>query len=234
MTSILTVPQPIVFFGGTFDPVHFGHVAVAHAALTELEPKSLIVLPAGNPYQRGRAPFASVQHRVEMLRLGLGLGLDPVNAINTVDANSNIRIDERELKREGATYTFDTLTEIRAEFGNAHPFFWLIGSDAFAKLDTWHRWRDLFKLTNFAVIMRAGTDSSPEWGVEFSAEIRSRETTSDQPVPSAGVWISLKTLPPPISSTAVRAALANHESIRAMVPLSVCDYIDKHHLYRFA
>ncbi len=232
MTSTSNNLPPMVFFGGTFDPVHLGHMAVAHAALTELKPERLIVLPAGNPYQRGRAPFASARHRVEMLRLALEL--DAANAINTVNGNGNIRIDERELKREGATYTFDTLTEIRAELGLARPFFWLIGSDAFAKLDTWHRWRDLFKLTNFAVIMRAGVDSSPEWGAEFSAEVRSRETALDQPIPSTGVWIALKTSPPPISSTAVRAALANRESIRAMVPPSVCDYIDQYHLYRSA
>ncbi len=230
---MLTAPRSMVFFGGTFDPVHWGHVALAHAALAELKPERLIVLPAGNPYQRGRAPFASAQHRVEMLRLALSP--DRADMVDgNVNINANISIDERELKREGATYTFDTLTEIRAELGSDRPFFWLIGSDAFARLDTWYRWRDLFKLTNFAVIMRAGVDSSPEWDADFSVEIRSHETPLARLMPNAGAWISLKASPPSISSTTVRAALANHESIRAMVPLAVCDYIDHHNLYRLA
>ena len=105
----------MVFFGGTFDPVHLGHVALVRAALTELQLERLTVLPAGNPYQRGRTPFASAKQRVAMLRLAF------------VD-HSAINIDERELHREGATYTVDTLTEIRAELGADIPFVWLIGS----------------------------------------------------------------------------------------------------------
>ena len=213
----------MVFFGGTFDPVHSGHVALARAALTELQLERLTVLPAGNPYQRGRTPFASAEHRVAMLRLAFGY-------------DSGITIDERELHREGATYTFDTLMEMRAERGADIPFVWLIGSDAFAKLHTWHRWRDLFSLTNFAVIMRAGAKlapaTTPAESLEFKTEILPRELKVNLSIPTAGVWMRLKTSPPPISSTAVRLALARHESIRAMVPERVCDYIKQNNLYQ--
>ena len=213
----------MVFFGGTFDPVHLGHVAMARAALAELNLERLIVLPAGNPYQRGRTPFASPEHRVEMLRLAFG-------------DDANISIDERELvrnkTREGPTYTFDTLTEMRSLHGPDIPFVWLIGSDAFAKLDTWHQWQGLLLLTNFAVIMRGGVESVIGMRAEFAAEMAPRKLNLGSPLPASGGWIPLKTSPPPISSTAVRAAIAHHESIRAMVPASVCDYIDQYNLYQ--
>ncbi len=211
--------KPVVFFGGTFDPVHLGHVALARAALTELQLERLTVLPVGNPYQRGRTPFASAEQRVAMLRLAF-------------EHDSGISIDERELHREGATYTVDTLTEIRAELGADIPFVWLIGSDAFAKLHTWHRWRDLFTLTNFAVIMRAGVELTASTDVEFETEILPRELKANLSMPVSGAWMRLKTSPPPISSTAVRLALAHHKSIRAMVPERVCDYIKQNNLYQ--
>lgn len=210
--------HPIVFFGGTFDPVHLGHVAMARAAIAELNVERLIVLPVGNPYQRGRTPFASPEHRVEMLRLAF-------------QSDANISIDERELRREGPTYTFDTLTEMRNLHAPDIPFVWLIGSDAFAKLNTWHQWRGLLSLTNFAVIMRGGVESIVGMSAEFAAEIAPRKLNLGSPLPASGGWIPLKTSPPPISSTAVRSAIANHESIRAMVSASVCDYIEKHKLY---
>ena len=209
----------MVFFGGTFDPVHLGHVAMARAALTELNVDRLIVLPVGNPYQRGRTPFASPEHRVEMLRLAF-------------PADANISIDERELRREGSTYTFDTLTEMRSLHGPDIPFVWLIGSDAFAKLDTWHQWRGLLSLTNFAVIMRGGVESVAGMSAEFAGEIAARKMNLGSSLPPSGAWAPLTASPPPISSTAVRTAIADRESIRTMVPASVCDYIDQHNLYQ--
>lgn len=203
--------------------MHVGHVAMARAALAELNIERLIVLPAGNPYQRGRTPFASPEQRVEMLRLAFAL-------------DANISIDERELvrnkTREGPTYTFDTLTEMRSLHGPDIPFVWLIGSDAFAKLDTWHQWRGLLAITNFAVIMRDGVESIVGMRAEFAADIAPRKLNLTAPLPASGGWIRLKTSPPPISSTAVRAAVAHHESIRAMVPTSVCDYINQYNLYQ--
>jgi nicotinate-nucleotide adenylyltransferase len=214
--------SPIVFFGGTFDPVHLAHVTMARAALAELNVERLIVLPVGNPYQRGRTPFASPEHRVAMLRL----------AFAAFDNPAAVTIDERELRREGPTYTFDTLTEMRSLHAPDIPFVWLIGSDAFAKLDTWHQWQGLLSLTNFAVIMRGGVESVIGMSAELEAEIAPRKLNPGSSLPSSGAWIPLESAPPPISSTAVRAAIANQESIQAMVPASVCDYINQHNLYQ--
>lgn len=192
---------------------------MAHAALAELNVERLIVLPVGNPYQRGRTPFASPEHRVAMLRLAFG-------------DNADIRIDERELRREGPTYTFDTLTEMRNLHGPAVPFVWLIGSDAFAKLDTWHQWQGLLSLTNFAVIMRGGMESVMDMSAALETNLATRKLNLGSSLPSSGAWIPLKASPPPISSTAVREAIAKHEPIRAMVPASVCDYINQYNLYQ--
>lgn len=131
---------PVLLFGGTFDPVHNAHVEMARAAQTELGSEALTLIPAGNPWQRGRLPIAPAETRVAMLRLAFG---------------PDALIDLRELHRPGPTYTVDTLTELRAERPGAE-FHWLIGSDAFAKLGTWQRAAELARLAKFAVVARAG------------------------------------------------------------------------------
>jgi nicotinate-nucleotide adenylyltransferase len=211
-------PQPVLLFGGTFDPVHLGHVALAEAGIAQLRPTQLIVLPAGNPYQKGRAPLATAANRVAMLRLAFD--------------RTDVVIDERELRRDGPTYTVTTLEEVRRERGTNESFVWLIGADAFAKLDTWHRWRELFLLANFAVISRDGMTHTPP-SEALSAALKHRHTTIDQlATNAAGHWAPLITTPPPISSTDIRARCRRGESVRAMVPPRVCDYIEQHHLYR--
>ena len=166
--------------------------------MAALTPDATRVIPVGHPWQKARGPVASATHRVAMLRLAL-------------QVYPTARVDARELTRAGATYTVDTLTELNAE----HPhdtFTWLIGSDAFAKLDTWHRATDLARLTSFAVVCRAGA----------SITLPALATT----------YTRLDFAPPPISSTDVRATLAAGRAIRGLVPEHVCDYIEHHHLYR--
>jgi nicotinate-nucleotide adenylyltransferase len=207
-----------LLFGGTFDPVHRGHLALAEAGMAQLYARELIVLPAGNPYQKGRAPLASAADRVAMLRLAF--------------EGEGVIIDERELRREGPTYTVTTLEELRRERGADEVLIWLIGEDAFARLDTWHRWQELFLLTNFAVISRDGmasTARSEALAAVLDARHTARDALSAQP---AGRWATLVTTPPPISSTDIRARCHLGESVRAMVPPRVCDYIEQHHLYQ--
>jgi nicotinate-nucleotide adenylyltransferase len=217
-------PGLLALFGGTFDPVHNAHLAVAKAAFSleaGLVATGLRLFPVGNPYQRGRAAFASAEHRTAMLKLAF--------------ANiANVEIDPRELDRQGPTYTFDTLRELRNELGIQRPFVWLIGSDAFARLDTWHRWQELFDLTHFAVIVRPGfafavEDASPALRAEIVG--RQSEAAALKQSPH-GKWALLNVSPPDVSSTKVRARLAHGESIASLVPDVVCDYIEAHNLYR--
>jgi nicotinate-nucleotide adenylyltransferase len=195
----------IALLGGTFDPVHYGHIGLARAAFIQLGAQSLTLLPAGNPYQRGRLPIASSTHRVNMLTLAFHL-------------DSQVRVDERELQRSGATYTFDTLAEIRSEVGEEASLVWLIGSDAFSRLETWHRWRELFGLAHFGVIGRS------------AVELATAKPSTEFIQPSGSV-ILLGSPPPAVSSTQIRERIARNESIRGLTPDAVCDYIEQHKLY---
>ncbi|MBI3715671.1 MAG: nicotinate (nicotinamide) nucleotide adenylyltransferase [Betaproteobacteria bacterium] len=187
----------VLLFGGTFDPVHNGHLEMAHAAQAELAVSELILVPAGNPWQRGRLPIASAEARVAMLRLAFGAGAN---------------IDVRELHRSGPTYTVDTLTELHAERPDCE-WHWLIGSDAFARLGTWHRTAELARLTKFVVAARAG------------------EAVTAPSMMAPDRYRVLLAAPPPVSSTAIRERLATGQSFRGFAPDAVCDYIEQHKLY---
>ena len=120
-------------FGGTFDPVHFGHLRLATELAEAFHLEKVIFLPAGLPYHRGRAAHASNEQRLTMLKL-----------VTARDARFDV--DDRELRRDCNTYTYDTLREIRLERGPHVPLVFLTGSDAFAQIDTWNRWTELFDL----------------------------------------------------------------------------------------
>lgn len=189
--------QSILLFGGTFDPVHNGHIAMLHAAVDALAPAMTMVIPTGQPWQKGCVTFASAEHRLTMLRL----------------AFPHVKIDERELHRVGPTYTVETLRELCREYPT-HQLHWLIGSDSFAKLDSWREPEALAAQTKFAVVRRANEAITPP-----AVKCRYTEIVAS---------------PPPISSTEIRARLKKHESqnVRDFVPAPICDYIQQHQLYQ--
>lgn len=212
--------KPIALFGGTFDPVHNGHAAMVQGAFEQLDMERVMVLPAGNPYQRGHLPLASAQHRVAMLALAFA-------------TSRRITIDKRELNRIGPTYTVHTLLELRRELGDAVPLIWLIGADAFSRLDTWHRWEELFGLCHFAVSRRGGELPAPASGnAQFAAALKTRagsiDTMAETP---AGSIATLAIDPPDVSSTEIRRRRACGESLRGLVSDAVCDYIEQYKLY---
>lgn len=212
--------KPIVLFGGTFDPVHNGHVAMVNGALRELAPERLVTLPAGDPYQRRRLPFAAATHRATMLQLAFQDTL-------------RVEIDRRELDRTGPTYTLDTLREWREASGSGVPLIWLLGGDTFAKLDTWHGWQSLFSLAHFAVVLRQ-QEPHP---LNSASPVLVRDLEGRQVNPGAlnqttfGRYAILDATVPPISSTDIRARHIRHDSIGGLVPDAVCDYIEQHKLY---
>ncbi|MEO8386376.1 MAG: nicotinate (nicotinamide) nucleotide adenylyltransferase [Betaproteobacteria bacterium] len=212
--------KSLLLFGGTFDPVHHGHTAMAAEALKETSASELVALPAGNPYQKGRLPMASGEHRTAMLRIAF-------------ERNADISIDTRELTRHGATFTVDTLRELRHEQGDAAALTWLIGGDAFAKLDSWHQWQALFELANFAVVLRQG-EPHPllAASMAFKSHLAERQTEASTLGESAfGGYAILAAAVPPVSSTSIRARIKAHQSIRGLAPDGVCDYIEHHKLY---
>jgi len=187
----------MLIFGGTFDPVHNGHIAMLHAAIAAITPSMIVVIPAGQPWQKTSVVQANGAHRLAMLKL----------------AFPNFTIDTREVNRQGSTYTVETLREISREFPT-HQLHWLIGSDSFAKLDSWREPEAIAALTHFAVVRRANEVITPPRLACRYAEIVAA--------------------PPPISSTEIRARLKKSppQNIEDFVPASICDYIQKHHLYQ--
>lgn len=184
----------VLLFGGTFDPVHNGHVAMLRAAQAQLQPDETRVIPVGNPWQKGRLPFAGAADRVAMLTRAFPEAI----------------IDRRELDREGPTYTVDTLKALHQENPDA-AFFWLIGSDSFAKLDTWRDPNTLAALTVFAVVRRAEE-------ARVMPDVACR-------------FVDIAAAPPAISSTQIRSALAVGRDVADLVPELVYDYIVLHKLY---
>jgi nicotinate-nucleotide adenylyltransferase len=212
----------IGLLGGTFDPIHFGHLRLATELAEAFHLDRVIFVPAGLPYHRGRAAHATNDQRLTMLKLATA-------------RDARFDVDDRELKRDGPTYTYDTLAEIRKERGAELPIVFLCGSDSFAKIDTWHRWTELFDLAHFVVAIRAGDEAWQSKGPgAFPKEAWPRITLNPRELAAApaGKIVTYIMTPIAISSSAIRTAAAEGASIRYLSPDPVVDYIRSHSLYK--
>jgi nicotinate-nucleotide adenylyltransferase len=216
----------LALLGGSFDPVHHGHVALAELFARLLHPDELRIMPAGQPWQKKAGLEVSNADRVAMLELAYGKAAFPVT------------IDTREIERDTPTYTVDTLRELRAELGPDASIVFLMGADQLQKLDSWVDWRDLFALANFGVAARPGyrLDAAalpPAVAQELSARLATPEEVRAS---RAGRVCMAHTLAVDISATEVRAALKAGENERAKVSAllapQVLDYIQQHNLYK--
>ncbi len=201
----------IALFGGTFDPVHLGHLRVAWEVAEYLR-CPVRMLPCHVPSHRP-PPLFDARTRVEMLRAALR-------------GQTNLTVDTSELSRTGPSYTIDTLIALRAEVGAYEPLVWVIGADAFAKLPTWHRWTELFGLANFLVLSRPG--SAPNWDAEIAAEMfaRRRDEVGALNEKAAGVIHCRAVTALEVSSSAIRELLLAGRSPRFLVPESVLEVIE--------
>ena len=225
-------------FGGTFDPVHKGHVALAVAAARALQLDTLIVLPVGNPYYRGRMPIANPQQRNAMLELAFAD--EPFFA----QGECKVVIDSREQHRTGPTYTIDTLIELKREFGAVASLIWIIGSDAFAQLHTWTRYEELFDYAHFVVASRRENGIIPTITIPEDALntgiFRHQCSTSEAlfNAGSHGAWMPLVVDLPDASSTAARAlaqtaaATKNAKALNDLLCPSVAQFIADNQLYQ--
>jgi len=207
----------IGIFGGTFDPVHYGHLRAAHEAKAAVGLEEMRLLPAGTPPHRSNT-FASAEHRLAMLDLA-------------IRGYPDLRTDDREVRRDGYSFMVDTLREIRAEEGNV-PLLLFIGQDAANKLDTWHRWSDLFSLAHMIVMRRP--DSRHEYSGALFREIQLRSVNSAAMLRKspAGHVLPLEVTQLDISSTDIRTQVAAGLSPRFLLPDAVLDYMAQHRLYR--
>jgi nicotinate-nucleotide adenylyltransferase len=207
-----------VCYGGTFDPVHAGHLAVATAARAALSPPFVDFIPAADPPHRP-PPGASAEHRAAMLELAIA-------------GTPGFRVDRRELRRAEPSWTVTTLRELRRELGSAQPVVWLLGADAFRGLPDWHEWNDLFALAHFVVAVRPGHDLAalPAALEQACAGRWIVDPAGLATAPAGRVW-RLELPPHPASATAVRAGVATGAG-HAWLPPAVADYIARHGLYR--
>jgi nicotinate-nucleotide adenylyltransferase len=199
--------KPLALFGGTFDPVHLGHLSVAWEA-SELLDAEVRLMPAHVPPHR-HAPTASPAQRVAMLNAAL-------------QGQDRLTLDTRELRREGPSYTIHTLRELREEQGE-RPLVLLLGADAFANLPSWHSWRELFEYAHIGVLNRPGIDAA--WSVELAVEILPRRVTDPRLLQEspAGKVIELAVTPLEISATRVRELLAEGRDPRYLLPCGLFD-----------
>jgi nicotinate-nucleotide adenylyltransferase len=225
------VTRCVALLGGSFDPVHRGHVALAALFAQLLQPDELRILPAGQPWQKKNGLEAADAQRVAMLELAFD------------EAGVACTIDTREIVRQTPTYTVETLRELRAELGPAVSIVFLMGADQLQKLDSWRDWRELFALANFGVAARPGyrlDDAALPPAV--AQELAERRATPAQVRASpAGRVCLAHTLAVDVSATQVRALLhAEADKSRAeqgtdlgaLLPKQVLDYIQQHNLYK--
>lgn len=199
--------RPLAIFGGTFDPIHLGHLSVAWEA-SELLDADVRLMPASVPPHRP-SPLANAQQRVAMLRAAL-------------QKQSRLTLDTRELERSGPSYTIDTLAELRKEEGD-RSLVLLLGADAFAGLPSWHRWRELFDVAHIGVLSRPGVEIT--WSDELLAEIGPRliEDAAVLRALPAGKVIELSVTPLEISATRIRELLAEGRDPRYLLPCGLFD-----------
>lgn len=203
-------------FGGTFDPVHFGHLRPALEVKQALELAELRFIPCNVPPHRG-APVASASQRLSMLQLAL-------------EGVPGCVIDKRELQRTGPSYMVDTLVSLRAEVGQ-RPLCLILGLDAFLGLDRWYQWQRLSELAHIVVTTRPGS-RLPEHGEVVNLVNRCR--TDDQQVlrtAAAGLIYFQTVTQLDISATVIREAVRAKRDIHFLLPEAVRLYIEREGIY---
>jgi nicotinate-nucleotide adenylyltransferase len=213
--------QAVGVLGGSFDPIHNGHLALARAARDGLQLGALLLVPAARPWQKH--PSTDASHRARLAELAIA-------------GEPGLGVDRCELDRAGPSYTVDTLRELRARYGAATPLVLVIGADQMERLDTWHEWERLIGLAHLGVARRNDavlvlSDALQTWYNEHWA--------------APGTWhgaahghvIEITMPPTDASATEVRqllaqpAGAARDARLAQVVPAAVLDYIRTHHLY---
>lgn len=199
-------------FGGSFNPIHLGHLICARAVAERLRLDRIVLIPAAAPPHKPTHALAPAQHRLAMARLA-------------VQGDALFEVSDIELSRPGPSYTFDTVSSLRTARPDVTEWNWIIGADSLAELESWHRIADLAKLTRIVTMVRPG---------------HTRRTAADLPGllaklgPPALEEILALQLPTPaidISATDIRTRVARRQSIRYLTPDAVVDYIREQAVY---
>ena len=202
--------RKIALFGGTFDPIHLGHIIVAAEAARQTDAEKVIFVPATRSPLKGFFPEASEADRTAMISLAIA-------------DNEKFELSDCELKRQGPSYTLETVRQFRADYGGDASIYWLMGADSIGDLPVWYRIVELLDECNLSVMYRAGfaqpdfTRFEDVWGPERVEKLRRNV---------------IRTSLIDISSTEIRNGLAAGLDVTGMLHPSVADYIRKHNLYQ--
>ncbi len=209
----------VALLGGSYDPVHCGHVALGTYFVQLLKADQLRVIPAGAPWQKDQLQ-ATGEQRAAMLRLAFA------------EQDVPFVLDLQEIERAAPTYTIDTLRQLRSQFGAQTSLVFVIGADQLQRLASWHQWQQLFDYAHICVAARPGFDMTrvaPEVAAEFARRQGTLEQLRNTP---HGLIYLAKDFAADISATQIRTALQRGETANALIPEVVLDYIKQHHLYK--
>ena len=215
----MTGPQRIGVLGGTFDPIHFGHLDAAGAARLALDLDDVLLMPARVPPHKATAPLASAYHRFAMAALA-------------ATDHADLRVSDIELQEPGPSYTSQTLDKlVRAGFRPAQLFF-IAGTDAFAEITTWRGYPDLLNRSHFVVVSRPGSaaDRLPQRLPALAGRMRSPDAGTETAADATRIWlVSAPTRD--VSSSAVRERVERGHAVDRLVPALVASHIARHDLY---
>jgi len=220
MTESASMPPRCGLLGGSFDPIHVGHLALARAAQAALRLTGMIFMPTGQSWQKKQQRTPG-EHRLAMVQAALA---------STDGAAHGWQADDREVLRDGPTYTIETLKSLRQEMGPEAAIVLLMGSDQLQNLATWHQYDRLLDYCHIAATQREQVNlhTFPP-PVEALLTAHGKEALSHSP---AGDIVFFRMPAVPVSSTRLRGQLARGDSFPELLPDGVGDYINQHQLYR--
>jgi nicotinate-nucleotide adenylyltransferase len=205
--------------GGTFDPVHYGHLDAAAAARSALGLSDILFMPSHDPPHRPSDPHATAFHRFALVSLA-------------IDGLPGYRASDEELRRQGSSYTADTLRALHGAGWSPSQIFFILGADAFAEIATWREFPAVLDAAHFAVIARPGTTIEAALGRTPELRSRVRRAAPDAAAADEGTGVFLvEAATRDVSSTMIRARLAARESIDDLVPSAVARHVTAHYLY---
>ena len=202
-------PRDIILYGGSFDPIHLGHLTMAAYAIDYLHAETLIFIPAARSPHKMTVPIASPSQRIEMVRM-------------VIEGMDRYQVSECELNRPQPSYTFDTICEFRLRYGPEAVLYWLVGADAVPELPRWFRIDELLDLCRVCILCRAGFEISSLQTLEGQLSRRHIEQLGRDVIPTPLV---------DISSSQIRQKIALGQDVRAFLPPRVWEFIRQNQLY---
>ncbi len=202
--------------GGTFDPIHLGHLHVALSLYSALGLAEVRLTPCGGPLLR-KPPIASAEQRLTMVKIA-------------IENHHGLKVDNREIERGGPSYTIETLRSIRAEIGR-RPMMCILGVEQFAQFNQWHDWQQIIELAHLVIVTRAGYDLV--WQPEVAKLLKQRQIMDKQLLQqsASGHLMFQSIIPLLISASEIRTKISQGDDPAVFLPAKVWEYIQQQHLY---